>query len=67
MMGYGLGGQGTIPSRDKIFLFSTASRPASGNTQPPMQWVLAVISLALKKKWSHAADHTSIQSQGQEQ
>jgi hypothetical protein len=51
-------GQGTIPSRDKIFLFSTASRPAPGNAQLPIQWVLAVISLALKKQQRHEADHT---------
>jgi hypothetical protein len=39
-MGYGLNGQGFIPSRGKIFLFSTASRPAMGPTQPPIKWVL---------------------------
>jgi hypothetical protein len=34
--------------QDKIFLFSTASRPALGPTQPPVQWVPGVISLGIK-------------------
>jgi hypothetical protein len=29
-----------IPARNNILLFSTASRPALGPTQPPTQWVL---------------------------
>jgi hypothetical protein len=37
--GYGLNGGGSIPGRDTIFLFSTASKPALGFTQPPIQWV----------------------------
>jgi hypothetical protein len=37
--GYGLDGQESISGRAKIFLFSTASRPALGPTQPPIQWV----------------------------
>jgi hypothetical protein len=31
-MGYGLNDQGSIPCRDKIFLFSTEARPAVGPT-----------------------------------
>jgi hypothetical protein len=31
--GYGLDERSSVPSRDKIFLFSTASRPALGPTQ----------------------------------
>jgi hypothetical protein len=37
--GYGLDGRVSIPGRGKIFLFSIASRPALGPTQPPIQWV----------------------------
>jgi hypothetical protein len=33
--GYGLDGPGSIPGRGKTFLFSTASRPTLGPTQPP--------------------------------
>jgi hypothetical protein len=29
----------SIPGTGKIFLFSTASRPALGPTGPPVQWV----------------------------
>jgi hypothetical protein len=35
---------GLVPDRGKIFLFSTASRPALGPTQPPFQWVLGSFS-----------------------
>jgi hypothetical protein len=38
----GLDGQGLIPGRDKIVLFSTASRPAL--RQPPIQWVPGALS-----------------------
>jgi hypothetical protein len=37
--GYRQDGRGSIRGRGKIFLFSTASRPALGPTQPPIQWV----------------------------
>jgi hypothetical protein len=39
--GYGLDnwGQSSSPRRVKNFLFSTASRPALGATQPLIQWV----------------------------
>jgi hypothetical protein len=36
--GYGLDGRSSIPER-RIFIFSTASRPALGPTQPPIQLV----------------------------
>jgi hypothetical protein len=42
--GYGLDGQDLIPSRGTFFLFSIASRPALGLTQPPIQWVPRTIS-----------------------
>jgi hypothetical protein len=32
----------------EIFLFSTASRPVLGPTQPPIQWVLGALSLGVK-------------------
>jgi hypothetical protein len=40
-----------------IFLFITASRPALGTTQPPIQWVTGAISLGLKRS-GHQADHS---------
>jgi hypothetical protein len=33
----------------KIFLFSTAFRPALGPTQSPMQWVPGAVSLDVKR------------------
>jgi hypothetical protein len=41
--GYRLDGRGSTPGTD-IFLFSIASRPALGPTQPPIQWFLWEIS-----------------------
>jgi hypothetical protein len=41
--GYGLDDRGSNLCRGKIFLFSTASRPALGHTQPPIQWLPEVI------------------------
>jgi hypothetical protein len=40
-----------------IFLFTTASRTALGPTQPPIQWVPAVLSLRVKRP-EHEADHS---------
>jgi hypothetical protein len=55
--GYGLGGRGTIPSRDKVFLFSTASRADLGPTQPPIQWTPGALSTGVK--WpGREADHS---------
>jgi hypothetical protein len=36
-MGYGLDGRGSISGRVKVFLFSTASRPALGPTRSRIQ------------------------------
>jgi hypothetical protein len=33
----------------EVFLFSTASIPALGPTQPPIQWVLRAVSLGVKR------------------
>jgi hypothetical protein len=38
-MDYGLDGRFSIPDRVNILLLSTASRPAWGSTQPPIQWI----------------------------
>jgi len=32
-----------------VFVFTTASRPALGPTQPPIQWVPGVLSLGVKQ------------------
>jgi hypothetical protein len=34
-----------FPAGKEIFLFCTASRPALGSTQPPIQWVARDLSL----------------------
>jgi hypothetical protein len=49
LVDYRLDGQGSIPSTGKISLFSTASKPASGPTQPSIQWVLGAFSLGMKQ------------------
>jgi hypothetical protein len=41
----------------EIFLFSTASRPALGPTQPPTQWVAGALSLGVKRP-GREADHS---------
>jgi hypothetical protein len=45
----GLDGQGSIPGSAIFLLFFTASRPALGPTQPPVQWVLGAISPGVKR------------------
>jgi hypothetical protein len=40
-----------------IFLFTTASRPALGSTQPPIQWVRGAFSLGVKRP-GREADHS---------
>jgi hypothetical protein len=55
--GYELDGRGSIPGRGKIFLFSTASRPALGFTEPPTQWIPGALSLGLKRAGREAATH----------
>jgi hypothetical protein len=55
--GYGLDGRGSNPGKAKIYLFSTASRPALGLTQTPIQWVLGAISPGVMWR-GHEADHS---------
>jgi hypothetical protein len=55
--GYGLDDRGSIPSKGKIFLFSTASRPALGPTQPSIQYVLGALSPGVKQP-GREADHS---------
>jgi hypothetical protein len=49
-LGYGLDDRGFESRRVLgIFLFTTASRPALGSTQSPIQWIPEAISLGLKR------------------
>jgi hypothetical protein len=44
-----------------MLLFFTASRPVLGPTQPPIQWVLGVLSPGVR--WlGHGADHSPLPS-----
>jgi hypothetical protein len=47
---YGLDDWGSIPERGmRIFSLASASRPALGPTQPPLQWVPRVLSPGVKR------------------
>jgi hypothetical protein len=39
-----------------VTIYSTASKPALGPTQPPIPWVLGVLPAGVKRQ-SHEADH----------
>jgi hypothetical protein len=56
-LGYGLNDR-WFESRQRlvIFHYTTASRPALGSTQPPIQWVSRTLSLGVKRP-GHEADH----------
>jgi hypothetical protein len=41
----------------RVFLFTTASRPALGPTQPPIQWIPGALSLGVKLT-RREADHS---------
>jgi hypothetical protein len=60
-MGYGLECQGSIPGTYEISLFSIASRPPLGSTQPPIQWLPAADSPRVKQQ-RREADHSPISS-----
>jgi hypothetical protein len=55
---YGLGSWGSIPGKGKIRLFFTASSPALGPTQPPIQWVPGALSQGIKQQ-GREADHST--------
>jgi hypothetical protein len=46
-----------FPAELVIFLFTTASRPALGPTQPPIQLAQGALSLGVKRPWREA-EHT---------
>jgi hypothetical protein len=48
---YGLDNRGLITDRQRIFLLASASRPALGPNQTPVQWVPGVLSLGVKHGW----------------
>jgi hypothetical protein len=52
--GYGLDGRSLIPGRAKIFLFSTASRPALRPTQLPIKCELGALCPGIKQPGSEA-------------
>jgi len=57
VLGYGLDDRGFLSRQVLgIFLFTTASRPTLGPTQPPIQWVPGALSLELRRLGSKA-DH----------
>jgi hypothetical protein len=53
----GLDGPGSIPVSGKIFLFSTASRPTLGPTQPLIQWATGALSPGIKRQ-GREPDHS---------
>jgi hypothetical protein len=55
--GCDLDGQGLIPDRGKIFLFSIVFRLALEPMKHPIQWVLGAISPRVKLS-GHEADHS---------
>jgi hypothetical protein len=54
-MGWVIGGSSLCRSRN--FLFTTASRPALGPTQPPIQWILGDFPPSVKRP-DREADHS---------
>jgi hypothetical protein len=49
-MDYELDGPGSISGKgQEIFLFSAASRPTLGSTQPPIPWIIGTFFLGVKR------------------
>jgi hypothetical protein len=55
-------GSSSSPSRGKIFLLSTLSRPVLGPTKPPIQCVTGALSPGVKRP-GREADHSPQTSQ----
>jgi hypothetical protein len=49
-IGYGLDGPGSISDSVRFLLFSTASKPTLGPTQPPIQWVIEALFPGVKRQ-----------------
>jgi hypothetical protein len=56
-MDYGLGVEGSILGRGKIFVFSISPRPALECTQPPIQRVPGVLFTGIKRP-RYEANHS---------
>jgi hypothetical protein len=57
-LGYGLDDRGFKSRKGLgIFLFTTASRPALGSTQPPIQWVPGALSLGCRGPGAKLTTH----------
>jgi hypothetical protein len=57
-LGYGLDDRGFDSLQELgIFLFTIASRPAVGLTEPSIQWVSRALSLEVRRP-GHEADHS---------
>jgi hypothetical protein len=50
-----------VPESAGTFLFTTASRPSLGSTQPPIQWVPGALSWGVKRPES-VTDHSPLSS-----
>jgi hypothetical protein len=61
---YGLDGWVRFPGGESFFIFSTASIPALGPTQVPIQWVSRAVPPPEVTRLEHEADHSSHLLQG---
>jgi len=55
-----LDNRGSVPGggNDGIFFFATAFKPALGQTEPPIQWVLGALTARVKHT-GREADHSA--------